>query len=1356
MNQVIDISTLRIGAELGDGTQGKVFAVESGAPFSFPVVYKEFKKGLRGSVQGLNSLFTFREGLDQSNRDYLDSHLTWPLVPVRKGRADSGYLMQLIGNEFFIELFAPSGKKRRPCTHQLLIKHDDGFQSDHGFVVSVQDRLRLALSFSRIYAFLHRHRLIYGDMNWLNALWTLKPEPRILFIDCDSVRVEGMSSAFEQLHADFWKPPENLLGNQASQTFHTDRWKLAVAVLRILSPGQDGFNIAQRDGTREADYQVVESLFSQRLVDLLRSALRNGKPSKNRPEPTEWIEVLLDEIEKLTRTRPAANPVTDYSNPIDVFGDAVFSPSATPLTLLKLLAEIPAQSALEIIAGLSIQDWQGKLSAFQSDFAELMRLASQTQAPIDEATERRIAQLAYPHRDLLRFPWANRFGLALSRIIEWDGLKKLLKSNAPENEILEAAENCKALNDDFAPFRQLRQRLEDWRRDIPIFEEFLQEATKPQPIERRLAAIWNRSTTVANLRLATHPHPQLGDRSPLNRARAATKRIKAIDELAKVIDKTDKLGPLTADGEQNVVNKWEEVQPKVRGANDPELAKLLPRVEQAKYRIEKLPGLEARIAGNQDDDDFVLKLWGDGKTWENYQPAQAIQLLAGRAQRRKAAIEAFVSAHQKDPEDDVVLATFWRNLPALKDSRLSQTTTVTYQGTVMTVAERNALAQRRAPASRDLQNLIDRQDKSNQPKIAVEAEIVEYWDGNRILFEQWPKAMSELRQRVDDARLRCGEAKRLDRALAIGNEHDWLKVARGLKMPPNMDILAKAGGRISTARKCVAVLDEFLQAYRANAFAEPDLASIWAKEPGLNTSRIARKKVKIGSEEIIPIERAQLAQDRASLLKSLESLLKTAGIDNDREVVRLSKKAPDAHPLFDNLRSKVDEAAGRVDARAELEAAITRAGPIERRTEERERKLQATWTDLKKRGIQDDAFPVSHLKRVQTAIEWLKEWDAFANAFKVAKDLFDQKKFEDARKALTKLKSTFLNYGHLDQVSELERDLRKTELTAIEEENSRELEDALKRGRFWTAGRLVLRNHSDFESRDDLDDDTKEQYRSALDLHDKASQHAEEAKELENEAEALPDKLLLPKLALLEDAIKEWQSASEICPDYDNATSQAKRLWLRIERDTAVATPYRPSLKHREVGCIGALSLLLPIFIMVILIWGFATARNQPDVRFKSIMELLDSGHYSLAQQTIAGYLQKDPSFAQPAANEFHQKGIVFHKEAEQSKVLRASQEKIQAAYDKSSAAFEVAGHCGRIDSMQNAAENREIEAGWHLDEGRVSEAVQAYRNAADLYDHTVQMLSKDENEKAAQLRESSRNARIKASEAETKTSIGL
>lgn len=270
---------LTIGERLGAGSQGVIYRVRKGHGLGLPfeaLIFKEFSPGIAVSGAALEHLSRFRDGLDDPGRRLIDAMTVWPLAIVEDDGRSVGYLMQEIPAPFLQPITTMAGSETIPREVQHLFVSDALARRTLGETANRLERLAVARELAFVLGFLHRQELVFGDLSYKNAVYTLRPRPTVMLLDCDAVRARGQGSAVAQLHSPGWAPPE-----KGPQTIATDRYKLGLFVLRALTPG---VNAQNRDPAK------AEGALDREGMALLRRALA-ADPAE-RTSGREWVEYL--------------------------------------------------------------------------------------------------------------------------------------------------------------------------------------------------------------------------------------------------------------------------------------------------------------------------------------------------------------------------------------------------------------------------------------------------------------------------------------------------------------------------------------------------------------------------------------------------------------------------------------------------------------------------------------------------------------------------------------------------------------------------------------------------------------------------------------------------------------------------------------------------------------------------------------------------------------------------------------------------------------------------------------------------------------------------------------------------------
>jgi hypothetical protein len=233
-------------AFLAEGGFGRVY--RAGA-FTLPgdatqLAYKEFTADHAKQARSAKTAVTFRAGLSPADRAELDRFTAWPRELVRDGSgAVCGFLMPLIPPEFFCRMAdADSGKlTSKPREMSWLIASQQQRTAAQIDLPEVDHTARLILLAQLVYIVgrLHKHGWVFGDLSFGNVVFSIDP-PRVMLIDCDGAAPLS-DRGREQFSTPFWDPPEcpaEPPRQQELQDAITDAYKLGLAILRCLTPGQ--------------------------------------------------------------------------------------------------------------------------------------------------------------------------------------------------------------------------------------------------------------------------------------------------------------------------------------------------------------------------------------------------------------------------------------------------------------------------------------------------------------------------------------------------------------------------------------------------------------------------------------------------------------------------------------------------------------------------------------------------------------------------------------------------------------------------------------------------------------------------------------------------------------------------------------------------------------------------------------------------------------------------------------------------------------------------------------------------------------------------------------------------------------
>jgi protein tyrosine kinase len=281
-------------AEIGSGGMAKVYALKSfylpEAP-SHRWVYKKFRPEFRPiPLYGMNTLVQLLDGLAPQQRQAFDRSFNWPArVVVDDHDGAAGVILPLLPVEYFVDLRKSSGTTKRKAAEMQFLFADRAYCTRVGIAYpDEQQRRALCRSLTYAMGLLDRADVVYGDLSARNVLFRVHPRPAVMLVDCDAVRPKGARSALgAQPHSPDWEPPEAIESRRRRdstgytiQSKQTDRYKLGLAILRILTPGPGC--------STNIDPVAARPLLPSKLYQLLQQSLSHDPAA--RPTARTWHE----------------------------------------------------------------------------------------------------------------------------------------------------------------------------------------------------------------------------------------------------------------------------------------------------------------------------------------------------------------------------------------------------------------------------------------------------------------------------------------------------------------------------------------------------------------------------------------------------------------------------------------------------------------------------------------------------------------------------------------------------------------------------------------------------------------------------------------------------------------------------------------------------------------------------------------------------------------------------------------------------------------------------------------------------------------------------------------------------------
>ncbi|WP_067792244.1 hypothetical protein [Actinomadura formosensis] len=270
----------------------------------------------------LDRLIGLPAAMTPHDRALVDEATCWPVSRVVSDGTTAGVVLAKAPAEFSVRVHTPFGPPESvPLSLDQLVQTGREFYEARDMAVpDSRERLRVARNVLRVAALLERHGVVYGDWSYANLFWA-RGTGRIFLIDMDSC---GLSSR-PWVECNSWDDPAVRPGERL--TVHTDRYKVAVTVLRALT------------GVRGRDpHPALDALDARLRAGAFGEALQCSldDPPELRPSCGELLELLESDLDArpagTERPPPAAPPSVPASPsvPAPPSTAAPSSPAAAP------------------------------------------------------------------------------------------------------------------------------------------------------------------------------------------------------------------------------------------------------------------------------------------------------------------------------------------------------------------------------------------------------------------------------------------------------------------------------------------------------------------------------------------------------------------------------------------------------------------------------------------------------------------------------------------------------------------------------------------------------------------------------------------------------------------------------------------------------------------------------------------------------------------------------------------------------------------------------------------------------------------------------------------------------------------
>lgn len=294
MTQAVLRGQMGVLDRIGQGGQGVVYRAPGvRTAFAKSMVYKEYKKATLASldVDALKAMPDFLESLAYRDGAELIGMAAWPCRVVEDGGVITGFVMPAIPDEFFCDFWTSNAvaPSKVMAEFQHLLNDPQIVAARLGGVgVSERQKFELLRAAASALSFLHERGVCVGDISPKNLLFSFSPVPAVYFVDCDAMRVNGVSLS-HQVETPGWGVP----AGEQKATVYSDRYKLGLLALRLLVGDQDVRDPARLPG-------AVPSWLRTVITETL-----TGAPEQ-RPVLGVWVAALDQAIPVASLQAPTA------------------------------------------------------------------------------------------------------------------------------------------------------------------------------------------------------------------------------------------------------------------------------------------------------------------------------------------------------------------------------------------------------------------------------------------------------------------------------------------------------------------------------------------------------------------------------------------------------------------------------------------------------------------------------------------------------------------------------------------------------------------------------------------------------------------------------------------------------------------------------------------------------------------------------------------------------------------------------------------------------------------------------------------------------------------------------------------
>lgn len=294
----VQLAALRVGDQLAEGGQGSVYELPDRSGEVLKLYHDPDHREFNASA--LDRLVAARDSIAYSGRP-VDAFAAWPSAVVVDSSRTVGLLMPRVPEEFTLEIgrHEPLADRSRRLADLSYLAQEPRPLWGSVELPDRAEKLQILRYFAGVVEALHNRGIVLGDISFANVYWARSPEPRVMVIDCDSMRYEGGMSVLPPTDTIDWDDPKAGPGVPPSKD--QDRYKLALAVLRVISRTLD----ARPEDSTVRDFSHLGAV-GGRVEALFAEA---AGPAGSRPAASKWVAALSDRQTQPVRTGTPRAPI---------------------------------------------------------------------------------------------------------------------------------------------------------------------------------------------------------------------------------------------------------------------------------------------------------------------------------------------------------------------------------------------------------------------------------------------------------------------------------------------------------------------------------------------------------------------------------------------------------------------------------------------------------------------------------------------------------------------------------------------------------------------------------------------------------------------------------------------------------------------------------------------------------------------------------------------------------------------------------------------------------------------------------------------------------------------------------------